>query len=224
MNTTTAACELAFRDPGCFLELVKTFDPHDPNMEIKKVGKPFPAEKKYVHRLVELWMTESVLWVFKSRQMLLTWLFVSLYVWDSLVHAGQYTFLRSEQLGQAGSLKKTLTLLSRVQYIVDRLPLDFLYRCFEAEIPMSKPIQSPTPVWLFPNQSILEPISQNVNNARSPSATGCLDDEIASQSNYEEGLMALLPTLGEVGRHTAITTIRGENYPYMVWTDKIGYR
>lgn len=207
------------RDPYMFLRLVRTFDPLETDERLKRYGKPFPYKKEYIKKLVELWIRERYLYVLKSRQMLLTWLFTALYDWDTIVHPGQITFFRSEKLHHAGDFKQKLTLIWRAKFIIDHLPVDFLWHCWGKGKNEVESRGVPSPFINFPNGSTIVAISQDPDDIRSKTATGILDDETAFQPRYEESLRATMPSLGVVGRYTGITSINHKNYAYRVWND-----
>ena len=73
-------------NPHIFLEhFVWTVDTHDKRNPIKQL----PAERPHMHWLTELWMYNPLLAICKSRQMMMTWLFCALALWDVLAHNGR---------------------------------------------------------------------------------------------------------------------------------------
>jgi len=207
------------RDPLKFLRLVRTVDPHEKDTTLLTYGKPFPVERPAIPILVQLWMTEMLLIVAKSRQELLTWLFTSLYLWDTLVHISRYTFFKSKKLEEAGDLKEPLSsLLSRAVFIFEHLPKDFIYLCWGKAYDFPKPFAKPA-VWKFPNGSVIKPVSQDPKEVRGKTATGILSDETAFQPWAAQGFRAVHPTLGEDSRYTMISSANMKNFFYRKWRD-----
>ena len=95
---------------------VVTLDPHDK----KRSVKPLPKHP-FISKLIDLWLEHDLLLVVKSRQMLASWLFVALHLWDALVHDGRSIFFVSKKEEDAG-FGNDLSLLSRAKFILDHLP------------------------------------------------------------------------------------------------------
>jgi phage FluMu gp28-like protein len=199
----------ASKDPLYFLgEFVYTCDPHS-----EPTTQKFPIQTKpYLKYLAEKWMDEPLLLVAKSRQMLITWLFIALYVWDSIMHQGRYTFFQSKKEDDSGNLKIPLSLLSRAKFIIDNLP------------PLVKPLyqvsQTPCIIYFPTTTSTIHAISQDSDAVRQYTATGILADELAFQENAEEAFRAVIPTLAGKGRFTGISSSNGKNFFYRLYSDK----
>lgn len=207
--------ELCKRDPYEFLRLVKTYDPHNETTPIKS----FPVDRPYIEPLVRLWEKEKLLIIAKSRQMILTWLFIALYDWDSIVNDNRYTFLKSEKLEHASNLKDPLSLLSRAVFIIEHLPIDFLWYCWGVECEIPRATQNPA-IWTLPNGSTLKPVSQDPKEVRAKTATGVFDDEMAFQPWADQGYRAVMPVIGRMGRYTAVSTPNGKNFFWRKWADE----
>ena len=75
-------------DPYYFLtNWAKTLDVHDEKNPIKC----FP-DKEYIKILVDIWLNNQLLLVLKSRQMMMSWLFTTLYLWDVIFHEANDIF------------------------------------------------------------------------------------------------------------------------------------
>jgi hypothetical protein len=89
-------------DPYYFLtNWAYTLDVHDRETPIKT----FP-DKEYLKMLVAIWVNNNLLLVPKSRQMQMSWLFTSLYLWDTQFYAGRLTFFQSKKSEDADDLVK----------------------------------------------------------------------------------------------------------------------
>jgi hypothetical protein len=71
---------------------VFTIDPHDGSHPIKRFPK-----KEYLEYLVDRWLKEHLLLVPKSRQIMASWIFTALYLWDAQFHEGRYNYFQSKK-------------------------------------------------------------------------------------------------------------------------------
>ena len=74
--------------------------------------------------LTETWVKEKLLLVPKTRQMRISWLFVSLYLWDAQFHKGKMIFFQSKKAEDANEL------IIRAKTVWDNEP-KFLKRYYE---------------------------------------------------------------------------------------------
>lgn len=185
--------ELARRDPYVFLtNFCYTLDSHDSEMPVKL----FP-NRLYLKRLTELWVRYPLLVIAKSRQMLITWLFVCLYLWLAITRPGSLIFLQSKKLDDAiGDRTAGTGLLGRMIFVLERLPEEFQveYKLLKDKIKFPK---LNSLVWAIP---------QGPDIIRQHTATGILSDEMAFQYRAEESYTAAIPTIENGGRFTAIST------------------
>lgn len=210
--------ELAMRNPWVFMtNFVYTMDPHAKG---GKVVKLFPSYK-YLRWLTQTWERERLLLVSKSRQMLISWLFVGLYVWDSMAHYGRFTFFQSKKEDDAGftntgATRFGLSLCSRAEWIWNHLP--------EA-IKLQNPIttsKKPPLMTFSRTMSVIQGISQDSEAPRQYTATGFLGDELAFQERAERGVTAAIPTLDTQGRYTGVSSANGKNFFYLLLQDRGG--
>lgn len=109
-----------FDDPYYFLtNWAYTLDVHDPENPIKV----FP-DKEHIKIITKIWLNNPLLLIPKSRQMMMTWIFVCLYLWDTQFHKGKLTFFQSKKEDDADDLIK------RAKFIWDHEP-KFLKRSYE---------------------------------------------------------------------------------------------
>lgn len=95
-----------------FASFVKTHDSHAKGERIQ----PFPIEKRYISKLLELGSKLPRLAVYKSRQMLVTWIMCIVCLWEALFKAGSVIALISLKEEDAGKL------IGRIKIIYDHLP------------------------------------------------------------------------------------------------------
>lgn len=178
-----------------------TQDTHDPENAIK----PFP-QKEYIDILVKLWLKEKLLLVPKSRQMLISWIFTALYLWDTQFHENRLTFFQSKKEDDANELVK------RSRFIWDREP-KFLKRYYEdgqyKEL-ICNPHNHGEHVYClmdFPQiNSKIKGIPEGGDIIRMYTSTGILSDEMAFQPAAKEAYTAAKPTISGYGRFTGVST------------------
>ena len=108
------------KDPYYFMtHWANTLDVHD---DINPVSL-FP-KKEYIKIIVEIWLNSQLLLVPKSRQMMMSWIFTTLYLWDTQFHKGRLTFFQSKKSDDADDLVK------RAKFVYDHEP-KFLKRYYE---------------------------------------------------------------------------------------------
>ena len=90
LDALSLSWAFARRDPVDFLRFFcLTLDQHDKHDSVK----PFPAERPHLVALTRLWQHNRLLSICKSRQMVCTWLFAALALWDALMHPGRLIML-----------------------------------------------------------------------------------------------------------------------------------
>ena len=173
-----------------------TLDPHDKENPIKH----FP-DKTYLHRLVDLWLKEDLLLIVKSRQMLVTWLFVALHLWDAMLHHGRVTFFVSKKESDAG-FDSPLSLLSRAWFIYERLPANL-------RVPARK-FLSPPMLKFKTRNSVMHGMSQDSDGLRQYTASNIFCDELGFQERSEQSYAAMKPTIDGGGRFCGVSTPNGK--------------
>ncbi len=185
--------ELAKRDPWFFMtKFCYTLDSHDPGQP----KKLFP-DRPHLRKLTELWLTHPLMVVAKSRQMLASWLFVGLFLWDTMMLTGRLTFLQSKREEDAiGNYTAATGLLGRARFILDHLDpkLKLPYKT------TANKIEFPT------RHSTLWAIPQGPDIIRQHTASGIFSDEMAFQYQAEQAYSAAIPTIENGGRFTAVST------------------
>lgn len=187
------AIQLAKRDPWVFLtHFCYTIDSHDRD----NPKKLFP-NRPYLQELTYLWTKYPLIVIAKSRQMLATWLFVCLYLWEAITYQGRLIFLQSKREEDAiGSHTAATGLLGRTRFVLEHLP------------PELKPIFKATANKIeFPDRnSTIWAIPQGPDVIRQHTASGILSDEMAFQYLAEDTYTSAIPTIENGGKFTAIST------------------
>jgi hypothetical protein len=174
---------------------VWTADQHDKANPLKA----FPIRRPYLQDMVRLWIDNPRLVVLKARQMLLTWLFVGLALWDALFHRGRLIMLQSKREEDAvGDETSGDGLLGRAKFIMNHLPL-------RRELcPEYTPVGTKI---LFPRQgSTIWAIPQGGAIIRQRTASGILSDEAAFQPEFGDAYTAAQPCVRGGGWFVALST------------------
>jgi len=181
------------RDPWSFItSFCYTLDSHDRSDPVKL----FP-NRPYLARLTRLWLDYPLLVVAKSRQMMATWLFVCLYLWEAVHVPGRLIFLQSKREEDAtGNPNAAAGLLGRTRFVLEHLPAHVRPE-FHATVNKIELPQTRSTLWAVP---------QGPDVLRQHTASGILSDEMAFQYLAEAAYTAAIPTIENGGRFTAIST------------------
>lgn len=191
-----------------------TLDVHDRKTPIK----PLP-EKDYIKFIVGKWLKDPLLLVPKSRQMMLSWIMVALYLWDTQFHKGRLTFFQSKKADDANDLVK------RAKFIWDNEP-KFLKKYYLDDGGFKDLICNPQNqgqhVYCslsFPDiHSEIRGIPEGGDVIRMHTASGILSDEMAFQPEAKSAFAAARPTLSARGKWTGVSTAEdGTFFEDMVW-------
>jgi hypothetical protein len=192
--------------PDFVFKVARTLDEHDEaETEVgadSAPGKPFP-DWPYLHDMVDLYLNERLLLVEKARQLMLTWLFAAILVWE----------LRSKPARRWGwvSLKEghADAALDRMWSIVERMPGEAVRtqqgaKAFrDAGGVLWK--RAHCIIEIPSLRSSVHAMSQSVDDARSFTFSGIVGDEVAFQPKFKDAYSALKPTIDK-GRFVGITT------------------
>ena len=187
--------EWARRDPMHFLQwFVFTCDQHDQEHPIK----PFPWDRPHIGHLVRLWQHNRLLAIVKSRQMLMTWLFSALSLWDAMFHAGRLIMLQSKREEDAvGDENVGDGLLGRIKFILNHMSA-------VPDMPRYEKIGNR--VRFIDNNSTLWAIPQGAAIVRQRTASGIFSDEAAYQDEFADAYVAARPCIRGGGWFVALST------------------
>lgn len=191
-----------YNDPYYFLtNWAFTLDVHDREQSIK----PFP-DKTYIKVLVDIWLKHKLLLVPKSRQMMMSWLFTTLYLWDTQFYHGKLTFFQSKKADDADDLVK------RAKFVWDHEP-NFLKRYYlegkfhNLNVNPQHNGQHTQNKMTFPEiNSEIRGIPEGGDVIRMHTASGILADEMAFQPEAKSAYTAAKPTISSKGRFTGVST------------------
>ena len=180
---------------------VFTQDEHDQSSPIKRL-----PDKKYLRLAAYAWVHEPLLSLPKSRQMLLTWLFSSIAVHETLFRPARNTAWISKKFDDANA-----TIEKRIKAIADRLPDGHL------EVPKYKFIKG-----IFEcdsNGSIIRAMGEDAKGLRQYTFSWVFDDEAAFQEQASGIIQAALPTVKGGGRFTLVSSANGKEVFHEVITE-----
>ena len=203
----------AKRHPWAFLRhFAYTRDQLDSSVKYKR----FPS-KLYLRIVAELFYRERLIAIAKSRQVMMSWTFSALGLWDAMygtydatadIGYNRATYLQSKKEENANEL------IDRQKLIYGRLYAMGLHRK-----PFNMPLMEGKPGghdWgtycnaSFPGTgSILKGFPQGDDIARSVTASTYLLDEAAFQPEADKAFKGIRPTLGNVGKLILVSTPNG---------------
>ncbi len=196
-------------DPYYFLtHWANTLNTHE---DESNIIKPFP-EKKYLKILVDIWLHNNLLLVPKTRQMMMSWTFVALYLWETQFHKGKLVFFQSKKADDADDLVK------RSKFIWDHEP-KFLRRYHDGdkfkELKCNPQNQGQHTYCklAFPDiNSEIRGIPEGGDVIRMHQASGVFSDEMAFQPEAQEAFTAAKPALSAKGRWTGVSTAEDNTF------------
>ena len=131
-----------------------------------------------------------MLFIAKSRQMMVTWWAVAMGLWDAIFHQGRLIYVQSKRLEDAvGSEATADGLLGRAKFILNHIP----YR--DWVLPRGA-VSVRTELLEFPlTNSSLTPIAQGGDKIRSHTVSGLITDETAFQPEFEDAFLASVASI-----------------------------
>jgi len=193
------------RSPYYFLtEWARTVDRH----VVSSNPIQFFPKKEYIQFVVDTWLKEKLLLIPKTRQMMMSWLFVGLYLWDAQFHPGRLIFFQSKKAEDANDL------IARAKLIYDYQP-DFLKSYSDSDgsklVPMEAKCLSDK--ILFPQiHSELRGIPEGGDIIRMHQASGIFSDEMGFQPSARAAYIAAKPSLSSKGRFTGVSTAEDHSF------------
>lgn len=167
------------------LIFVYTLDEHDKDNPIK----PFPR-REYFLPLIDLWQKEQIVLLVKSAKMMITWLFVALYLHDTMFNLGRHNFFQSQKEEAANFLiDRAKFIYSHQPHFLKQHKIRDVFGKLEFDAINSK-------IWGVP---------QGPDQIREYTPSGILSDEMAFQVEAEASYTASRPNITGGGRFTGIT-------------------
>lgn len=163
------------------------------------VIRPMPS-LEYLEAITELWVQCPKGLLGKSRQMIISWLFAWLELWDATYHDGRHCLFQGKRLEDVDATN-THRILGRARFIRDRLPT------FLRPQVVSENLKQET----YANGSTLEAIPEGQDVIRSKVPSSLAMDEIAFHETSEQNWDA---ALASSKKQWGITTPNGHEFVY----------
>lgn len=171
--------------------------------------KPFP-QHDYIGKIIEYWERERVIVILKSRQMMVTWLFVALFLHDAMFKTGRrHLFFSKKEDDAAHLIERTLIIY------------DFLPEWLKERIPVKRP-RGEKPLWIvFPLQkSRIIALPQGEHQSRGFTASGVFIDEAAFQEYFEALYSSTIPIIQGGGRMVAVSSAN-PSFFQQLWEERM---
>ena len=151
----------------------------------------------YIEPIVHTWLREKILFIEKSRDMMVTWLIVTLYTWDTLFHRNR------ENIFQSDDSAKAFDLVERAHFLWENQPA-FLRDIHPASITSGN---SRSGILRVPSMgSVIMGFPQGPDQVRQFHPSGVFQDEAAFQIEAEKAFIAVKPAIQAGGRFTAVSS------------------
>lgn len=170
---------------------VYTLDTKDAPNPIKRFPK-----KAYLEELVDLWLANPLLLIPKSRQIMATWLFCALYLWDSQFHKGRHTYFQSKKEDDSDALVR-----ERAGFILQHEPQFLWPRDFDPKRDINY-----CSIQFRSIHSQIAGIPEGGDQIRSKSPSGVLSDECCFQPEFASAWEAIRPCVDKGARFTGISS------------------
>ena len=183
---------------------VVTFDEHDLSEEA--IAKPFP--QKAMYRIIcRAWVEHDILFIEKSRQIMMTWIMAALFLWDAMFKKVRRIYFQSKKQEDANEI------LDRAKHIFQGLE-----RIGFEGLPTAKKTGEKlgtSESLIFPEiKSSITAIPQGPDIVRSRTWSGGLGDEMNHQPDFLNGYEAAVPALAGGGKLISQGTANGKNAGY----------
>lgn len=158
--------------------------------------RTFPIYQ-YMLPIIDIWQREKLMVVEKSRDMMATWLVVTMYAHDSLFHKGRQNIFQSE------NATKTRDLVDRAYILYNNQP-EWLKNVHKATIAEGG---NRAGILKVPSlQSEIIGFPAGADKIRQYHPSGVFSDEAAFNPNASESFAAIKPAISGGGRYTAISS------------------
>ena len=186
-------------------EHVLTLDEHEKVNPVKKL----PMHKEYLRDLAQLFLTERLLLIEKSRQMLVTWFMVAAHLWEAMFHEGRRIAFQSKKEEDANNL------IDRAKFIYNHLPE------YMKQVPYRADPPSYCKLSFGKQNSVIQGIPQGAEQMRQYTFSRIFSDEFAFQEQKEEAFIAAKPTITGGGSFIGVSSPNFKEFFYLLKSDRI---
>lgn len=189
--------------PGPGKGFVFTLDEHDPDNPVRQ----FP-NKEYLWWATKKWLANRKTSVAKSRQIMISWLMISLHLWLCMTKRGALVFFQNKKETDAKEM------LRRAKFIYHHLP-EVMRKLKPLKLP-----ESSVEMEFEKNLSRIKATPQGGDVLRLYTATAILSDENAFQEEAAASYAAAKPTIDGGGRYTMVSSPNGKEFFHRLWSDE----
>ena len=161
---------------------------------------PNRAEKGYLWRILDLCLSQKLLCIEKSRQLMMTWALCVYALWIAKFRSNRLVFISSKKEEDSANLvynKDPNT--ARISFIESHLPDELRSVDFASSASYGQ--------LHFPNGSRIWGVPEGGDIIRSYTASLVITDEAAFQPEFEKAFAAALPTAHGGGQLIAVSTV-----------------
>jgi len=162
--------------------------------------KPYPSYLEYCEFICKLWQRERLLALPKSRRMICSWTFISLYTHDTIFNSGRYNAFVSKKEDDSGEL------VSRAEFIYNKIPEWRIPRALLPVLKNGKMSKQPPLLEFEEIHSKIQGFPQGADQMRQFTFSGMLFDEWAFWEEAQSSYSAAKPTIDGGGRLTGISS------------------
>lgn len=162
--------------------------------------KPFPSYLKYLEFLTRLWQMEKLIAIPKSRRMVCSWNFISLYTHDTIFNPGRFNAFVSKKEDDSGEL------VARAEFIYNKIPEWRIPRAMLPALKNKKMSKQPPLLEFEDINSKIQGFPQGSDQLRQFTLSGMLFDEWAFWDQAQSAYSGSKPTLDGGGRLTGISS------------------
>ena len=164
--------------------------------------RPFPC-KDYIETILRIVMSSPIGMIMKSRQLMMSWLFCYLLLWDAITRPGRLCVAQGKREEDV-SAKGTKALMGRIRFMRRNLP----------EHLQPQVIEEAKTTEVYANGSTILAIPQGEDIIRSLTASFVFMDELSRHPEGEKAWTAALPTIRGGGRLWGVSTPNGREFCY----------
>ena len=153
--------------------------------------------KEYMPPIIRAWEKEPLMCIEKSRDVMATWLIITLYTWDTLFHRGRQNIVQSKTSSDSNELVK------RAKHIYEHQP-KFLRDVVKAVYTIGTQRSGELKLESINSEMLGFPQGPDIIRQLHPS--GIFVDEAAFQEKAADAFASIKPAIQNGGRYTAISS------------------
>jgi len=174
-------------------DFTETFDEHWQRKGLPSPYRPFP-NRPYWPWLFNLFLTERVLFLAKSRDMMASWAAIAYAVWSCMVQPRTRVIVQTQKESKGIELVKGAGAPGYARTLYERQPPALQWR-----FPLAKPMEDqPATAITWANESVLMALPKGADQIRLYHPTIMIFDEAAYLDEFEAAYGAALPVCRQI--------------------------